>query len=85
MTKGVTFNPRRIVVARAERGWSQEDLGRRMGFKAAREMVSRWERGAAQPSLEQLERMAGVCGVSIGFFFTGGMDDGGREKTGTER
>lgn len=50
---------------RTERGWSQETLSRLVGVSA--NMPSRYETGAAEPSLDTLARLAQVFGVSADY------------------
>ena len=52
---------------RAEMGFSQEELAHRAGLN--RTYVSNVERGARNPSLECIERLAGALEVSISGLF----------------
>ena len=52
---------RRIQEARKAAGLSQESLGERLGV--SRQAVSKWERGAADPSTSNLLALAKLFGV----------------------
>ncbi len=51
--------------ARLRSGLTQAELGRRVGKPAS--MISRWERGRVEPSLETLRRLVRACGLELGF------------------
>jgi transcriptional regulator with XRE-family HTH domain len=55
----------RVRELRKERGWSQGDLGSRIGTDAGR--ISRYEAGKITPSLEALVRLADVLEVSVDY------------------
>ena len=62
---------RRIRRFRQSRGWSQEDLGARLGV--GQKQISAYERQVNLPSTEVLLRMAEVFGVTLdGLAFAGG-------------
>lgn len=48
---------------RKSRGWSQEELGERLGV--TRQTVSKWELGATTPEMEKLAAMSELFGVSV--------------------
>lgn len=52
-----------ILRLRQERGWSQQDLARRLGV--AKSTVLKWETGAVEPRLRQLRELSSVFGVTI--------------------
>jgi transcriptional regulator with XRE-family HTH domain len=49
--------------ARARAGFSQAELAERLG--TTQSVVSRWERGADEPRLSTLERIARACGQRL--------------------
>jgi transcriptional regulator with XRE-family HTH domain len=53
----------RIVESRNRRGWSQRELGRRVGVRPAR--LSRLERAAKPPKLDELIRIARALDVGL--------------------
>lgn len=55
----------RVRELRKEHGWSQGDLGTRIGTDAGR--ISRYEGGKITPSLEALVRLADVLEVSVDY------------------
>lgn len=52
-----------LMALRRGRGWSQEELGDRLGV--SRQTVSKWETGQTTPELEKLIELASVFGLSI--------------------
>jgi ribosome-binding protein aMBF1 (putative translation factor) len=60
---------RRIRAARERAGLSQNELARLLPGAPAASQVSRWERGEAMPSPENLQALARALDVSIGSFF----------------
>ena len=52
-----------LMGLRRSRGWSQEDLGDRLGV--SRQTVSKWETGQTTPELEKLVELAAVFDRSI--------------------
>lgn len=54
----------RIAALRNERGWSQRELGRRMGDMTG-QTVHHWERGHHTPSLEKARQLAEAFGISL--------------------
>jgi len=65
----------RLRVLRAERGWSQAELGGRIGV--SRQAVNAIETGKHDPSLPLAFRMARLFGVRIEEIF----DDGGDKES----
>ena len=70
LTWGVTRVQNRLRVLRAERGWSQAELGGRIGV--SRQAVNAIETGKHDPSLPLAFRLARLFGASIEEIF----DDG---------
>jgi transcriptional regulator with XRE-family HTH domain len=54
---------RRVAERRKELGWLQAELAEKLGVET--ETISRFERGLALPSLERLDEMAHILGISI--------------------
>ena len=52
----------KLTELRHSRGWSQEQLGERLGV--TRQTVSKWELGSTTPELEKLAIMSDIFGVS---------------------
>ena len=65
----------RVRVLRAERGWSQAELGGRIGV--SRQAVNAIETGKHDPSLPLAFRLARIFGLSIEEIFD---DDQGGER-----
>ena len=57
----------RIRLARDEMGLSQEELGYRYGASGAQ--ISQIERGVKELGIIRLERLAGILGTSVGWFY----------------
>ena len=53
----------KLIELRKSRGWSQEELGERLGV--TRQTVSKWELGATTPEMEKLSAMSELFGVSV--------------------
>jgi transcriptional regulator with XRE-family HTH domain len=51
------------------KGITQEDLAKLM--KTTANTISRWEKAVYKPSVEELQRLAHIFGVSISVFFPG--------------
>ena len=60
---------KRIRDLRRNRGWSQEELGKRIG--AIRSHVSKWESGRIDPSATNLVRLSRIFGVSVSYLCEG--------------
>lgn len=58
----MTFDEK-LMNLRKSRGWSQEELGERLGV--TRQTVSKWELGATTPEMEKLAQMSELFGVSV--------------------
>jgi len=59
----------RIKKARAEKGWSQAELARRMFI--SQPSVADWESGRKAPHTKNLARLATLLGVSVEWLATG--------------
>lgn len=59
----------RLRELREERGWSQRELGRRLGILQSK--LSKYESGTHQPSLRTMVRLADVYAVSTDYLLTG--------------
>ncbi len=66
-----------MKVLRAERDWSQAELGGRLGV--SRQAVNAIETGKYDPSLPLAFKIARLFGAHIEEIFTDGVDDGGRD------
>lgn len=60
----------KLTELRKSRGWSQEELGDRLGV--TRQTVSKWELGATTPEMEKLAAMSELFGVSADELIKGG-------------
>ncbi len=56
------FNER-ILDLRKKKGWSQEELGEKVGV--SRQTVSKWENGQTTPELEKLRNLAKIFEISV--------------------
>ena len=63
----------RVKVLRAERDWSQAELGKELGV--SRQTVNAIERGKYDPSLPLAFKMARLFGLRIENIFTPELDD----------
>jgi transcriptional regulator with XRE-family HTH domain len=59
----------RLRGLREERGWSQRELGRRLGVLQSK--LSKYESGTHQPSLRTLVHIASLYAVSTDYLLTG--------------
>ena len=66
------FNEK-LVRMRNERGWSQTELGERVGVHIAH--LSRLENGKSQPSVDMLWKIAKAFGVSMDYFMDEHADE----------
>ncbi|MGY0612274.1 helix-turn-helix domain-containing protein [Luteimonas sp. A501] len=67
--------PDRIRSARRRKGWSQSELGARLGVTAS--AVGHWERPAGHaPCLSRVMQLAGTLGVGIEWLISGRADGG---------
>lgn len=53
----------KLMSLRKARGWSQEELGERLGV--TRQTVSKWELGATTPEMEKLVAMSELFGITV--------------------
>lgn len=73
----------KLIELRKLRGWSQEELGERLGV--TRQTVSKWELGLTTPEMEKLAAMSELFGISLDELVKGGqtIDESKEEKTET--
>ncbi|WP_209329137.1 helix-turn-helix domain-containing protein [Lunatimonas salinarum] len=57
---------------RKEKGWSQSDLANESGV--SREMISKYERGLAIPSVDAAKKIADAFGVSLDYLVGEGIN-----------
>ena len=73
----------RINALRKERGWSQQQLAKKIGTSGP--IIGRYERGAMTPSVEVAKKLADTFGVTLDFL----VDDKGaadiKDKTMLQR
>lgn len=55
----------KIRVLRQERGWTQEELGRKVKVKKA--AISKYENGSISPSIEMIRELSRIFGVSTDY------------------
>lgn len=60
----------KLIELRKQRGWSQEELGERLGV--TRQTVSKWELGSTTPEMEKLAAMGELFGISLDELVRGG-------------
>ena len=60
----------KLIELRKGRGWSQEELGERLGV--TRQTVSKWELGSTTPEMEKLAAMGELFGISLDELVRGG-------------
>lgn len=60
----------KLIELRKGRGWSQEELGERLGV--TRQTVSKWELGSTTPEMEKLATMGELFGISLDELVRGG-------------
>lgn len=60
----------KLMELRKQRGWSQEELGERLGV--TRQTVSKWELGLTTPEMEKLAAMGELFGISLDELVRGG-------------
>jgi transcriptional regulator with XRE-family HTH domain len=68
-----------ITKLRKEKNWSQSDLATQSGV--SREMISKYERGIAIPSVDAAKKIADAFGVSLDFLVGEGMNAQFDKKT----
>ncbi len=60
----------KLMELRKQRGWSQEELGERLGV--TRQTVSKWELGSTTPEMDKLAAMSELFGISLDELVRGG-------------
>ncbi len=60
----------KLMELRKSRGWSQEELGERLGV--TRQTVSKWELGLTTPEMEKLAAMSELFGITADELIKGG-------------
>ena len=68
-----------IVKLRKEKNWSQTDLANKSGV--SREMIGKYERGKAIPSVDAAKKIADAFGVSLDFLVGEGLNSSFDKKT----
>ena len=63
--KALVILAKRIQELRKQRGWSQPELGKKIGTSGA--IVGRYERGEVTPSIEVARKMAKVFDVTVDY------------------
>ena len=53
----------KIILLRKKSGWSQEDLAEKLNI--SRQSISKWERGDALPSIDNLIRLSDLLDLSL--------------------
>ena len=71
-----------LTELRHSRGWSQEQLGERLGV--TRQTVSKWELGSTTPELEKLAMMSDIFGVSTDELIKGEPQEASRPSEPSE-
>lgn len=65
MDKAATTFGARLHQLRRERGWSQPDIGKKIGTSGA--IIGRYERAEMTPSIDVAKRLADVFGVTVDY------------------
>ena len=60
-----TLFAKRVFELRKERGWSQPELGKRLGTSGA--IIGRYERGEMTPSIEVARKLAEIFEVTVDY------------------
>jgi transcriptional regulator with XRE-family HTH domain len=68
-----------ITDSRKQKGWSQIDLANESGV--SREMIGKYERGIATPSLDAAKKIADAFGVSLDYLVGEGVNASFDKKT----
>tara|TARA_R110002072_G_scaffold301172_1_gene480405 strand:- start:2461 stop:2799 length:339 start_codon:yes stop_codon:yes gene_type:complete len=70
-----------VIIAnlRKEKGWSQSDLANESGV--SREMISKYERGLAIPSVDAAKKIADAFSVSLDYLVGEGINASFDKKT----
>lgn len=58
------YFPKNIQHLRTSRGWTQEDLSKRLGYKSLT-TVAKWEAGATEPPIKVLKDLASIFHVEV--------------------
>lgn len=72
----------KLTELRHSRGWSQEQLGERLGV--TRQTVSKWKLGSTTPELEKLAMMSDIFGVSTDELIKGEPQEASRPSEPAE-
>lgn len=64
----------KIAAARKAKGWSQEELGWKVGVSI--QAVSKWEKGKSEPDKEHLVMLCDLLGLSLEDLMSGRQDPG---------
>lgn len=56
---------RRLLALRKQKGWSQPELGKRLGSSGP--IIGRYERGEMTPSIEVAKKLADIFGVTLDY------------------
>ncbi|MBI0433558.1 cupin domain-containing protein [Roseomonas sp. KE0001] len=59
---------RKLRAMRQRRGWTLAELSTRCGLSLG--MLSQVERGLSSPSIRSLQKLAGIFGIPVGWFFS---------------
>lgn len=68
-----------IISLRKAKGWSQSDLAKQCGV--SREMIGKYERNEAVPSIEAAKKIADAFGVSLDYLVGEGLNAHFDKKT----
>lgn len=68
-----------IIALRKDKGWSQTDLSKQCGV--SREMIGKYERGEATPSIEAAKKIADAFEVSLDYLVGEGINAHFDKKT----
>ena len=71
--------PSIVAKLRKEKGWSQTDLANQS--EVSREMIGKYERGKAIPSVDAAKKIADAFGVSLDFLVGEGLNSSFDKKT----
>ena len=73
-----------IVVLRAEKGWTQQQLATELG--TSQRTVAAWEAGTSVPRKTMMVKIAKAFGLAADYFFIDNESDGlnGKERTNGE-
>ncbi len=74
---------KRITELRKAKGWSQEELGGKLGV--SRQTVSKWEIDQAMPSYKNIQTLSELFGVPTEYFFSDGVTEAEPSAIQTEQ